>query len=152
FNADLNRLRRLREKVPASVSIAIDANGAWSQDEALERIKQLQSLNLSYVEQPTVPGDWSAIETVVRESPIPIMIDEGLQTSDDIDRLVEIGPPARAHLKMVKLGGASNVINASRRLTNAGVGVMIGQMNEGGAATAITIHCAMALQPRFAEL
>jgi L-alanine-DL-glutamate epimerase-like enolase superfamily enzyme len=152
FDADLSRLRRLRERVPASVSIAIDANGAWSQDEAVERIKQLRFLNLSYVEQPTAPGDWTAVEKVIRSSPIPIMIDEGLQTSEDIDRLAKIGPPTLAHLKIVKLGGVSNVINASRRLANAGVGVMIGQMNEGGAATALTVQCAMALQPRFAEL
>ena len=29
---------------------------------------------------------------------------------------------------------------------------MIGQMNEGAMATAITAHCVMALKPRYAEL
>lgn len=80
------------------------------------------------------------------------MLDEGLADDGDIDRLAAIGAPALAHLKIVKLGGPSAVVSAMKRLQDAGVGVMIGQMNEGAMATAITAHCVMALQPRYAEL
>ena len=34
----------------------------------------------------------------------------------------------------------------------AGIGLMVGQMNEGALATALTVHCAMALRPAHAEL
>ena len=40
----------------------------------------------------------------------------------------------------------------SRRLSRAGVPFMIGQMNEGGAATAAALHVACATPPAFAEL
>jgi L-alanine-DL-glutamate epimerase-like enolase superfamily enzyme len=39
-----------------------------------------------------------------------------------------------------------------KRFRDAGVGVMVGQMNEGALATALTAHCVMALEPRYAEL
>jgi len=152
FAADLARLRRLRERAGPSVSIAVDANGAWSADEAAERLLQLEPLEVSYVEQPTYPGDWNAFETVLNRTSIPLMVDEGLAGDSDIDRLRQIGTPALAHLKIVKLGGPRAVVDAMRRFTEAGVGVMIGQMNEGAMATALAAHCAMALRPRYAEL
>jgi L-Ala-D/L-Glu epimerase len=141
FAADLSRLSRLRERAGAAVSIAVDANGAWSADEATERLRHLERFNLSYVEQPTHPGDWEAFETVLKRTAIPLMVDEGLAGDDDLDRLARIGAPALAHLKIVKLGGPGAIVNAMKRLNDAGVGVMIGQMNEGAMATAITAHC-----------
>jgi len=41
---------------------------------------------------------------------------------------------------------------AARRLTDAGIPFMIGQMNEGAAATAAALHVACATSPAFAEL
>jgi L-alanine-DL-glutamate epimerase-like enolase superfamily enzyme len=152
FPADLARLQRLRERAGPLVSIAVDANGAWTADEAVERLRELEPLRLSYIEQPTHPGDWDAFQRVLKHTSIPLMVDEGLASDGDIDRLAAIGPPALAHLKIVKLGGPGAVIKAMRRLADAGVEVMIGQMNEGAMATAITAHCAMALKPRYAEL
>jgi muconate cycloisomerase len=80
------------------------------------------------------------------------MADEGLQGPEDVDALCTVGPPALAHLKIVKLGGATPVMRAMQRFRDAGVDAMVGQMNEGAMATAITAHCVLALQPQFAEL
>jgi L-Ala-D/L-Glu epimerase len=107
---------------------------------------------LSYVEQPTAPGNWNAFRSAAASTSVPLMADEGLQGPDDVDALCAIGPPALAHLKIVKLGGPTTIVHAMRRFQEAGVGVMIGQMNEGAMATAITAHCAMALEPQYAEL
>jgi L-alanine-DL-glutamate epimerase-like enolase superfamily enzyme len=80
------------------------------------------------------------------------MADEGLASEADVDELCAIGSRALAHLKIVKLGGPTQVVAAMKRFRDAGVAVMIGQMNEGALATAITAHCVMALKPRYAEL
>jgi L-alanine-DL-glutamate epimerase-like enolase superfamily enzyme len=55
-------------------------------------------------------------------------------------------------LKIAKLGGPGAVVNAARRLEDAGVGSMVGQMNEGATATALAVHCAMAARPKHCEL
>jgi len=152
FDQDLRRLRRLRARAGAQVSIAVDANGAWTGDEALERLRTLEPLELSYVEQPTRPGDWAAFRRALASTSIPLMVDEGLASEGDVEELCAIGAPALAHLKIVKLGGPLAITSAMKRFRDAGVEVMIGQMNEGALATAITAHCVMALQPRYAEL
>jgi L-alanine-DL-glutamate epimerase-like enolase superfamily enzyme len=152
FEHDLARLTRLRARAGAAVSIAVDANGAWATDEAIEKLRALAPLNLSYVEQPTAPGDWASFRKAVDASSTPLMVDEGLSCDVDVDQLCALGPRALGHLKIVKLGGPTQLVDAMRRFNNAGVGVMIGQMNEGALATAITAHCVMALKPRYAEL
>jgi len=152
FDQDLRRLWKLRHKAGPQVSIAVDANGAWTAEEALERLRALEPLQLSYIEQPTRPGDWDGFRKALASTSIPLMVDEGLASEGDVEELCAIGKPALAHLKIVKLGGPMAVSSAMKRLRGAGVEVMIGQMNEGALATAITAHCVMALQPRYAEL
>ena len=152
FEHDLARLRRLRDRAGGKISIAVDANGAWSAFEAIKKLRALEPLDLSYVEQPTSPGDWPAFREAVNATSIPLMVDEGLVDENDIGELCAIGPPTLAHLKVVKLGGPTQLVASMKRFCDAGVGVMIGQMNEGALATAITAHCVMALKPRYAEL
>ena len=152
FAHDIERLTRLRERIGSNVSIAVDANGAWSSDEAIKNLKELEKLNLCYVEQPTMIGDWPAFRRAASSTCIPLMVDEGLSSDNDVDELCRIGNFALAHLKIVKLGGPTAVVSAMKRFRDAGISVMIGQMNEGALATAMTAHTAMALQPRYAEL
>lgn len=152
FEIDLARLQRLRSRFGTAIQIAADANGAWSGEQARARLAQLARFGLVYVEQPTHPGDWDGFRAALRDAPMPLMLDESLVSPDDLQRLIDCGPGTLAHLKLVKLGGPMAVLRAARMLAEAGVGVMVGQMNEGALATALAAHCAMALQPLHAEL
>src|SRR5262249_35880772 len=93
-----------------------------------------------------------AIGYLGAKSPIPIMLDESVASLADIDRICALGGRVWAHLKLVKLGGIRPTVAAVRRLTAAGVTFMIGQMNQGGAATAAALHVVAATSPAFAEL
>ncbi|MCG8509403.1 MAG: mandelate racemase/muconate lactonizing enzyme family protein [Rhodospirillales bacterium] len=152
FHHDLARLNLLRDLFGDDVRLAVDVNGAWSLEEAKERLKVLEGLNLAYVEQPTAIGDWDAFARAGRGTAIPIMADENLKGEEDFDALARLGPPFFAHLKIAKMGGPRVVVDVARRMHDAGVGVMVGQMNEGAMATALTVQCAMAAEPEFHEL
>jgi len=152
FAEDLRRIAALRARFGAQVKIAADANGRWSMTEALEKLDALAIYDLAYVEQPVPPGDWTAVDRLAEQSPLPVMLDESVATQDDIARICTYGGRVLAHLKLVKLGGIAPTMAAARRLSGAGVPFMIGQMNEGGAATAAALHIACATSPAFAEL
>lgn len=149
---DLRRVALLRERFGAAVKIAADANGAWSEETARASLDALAPYGLAYVEQPVPPGDWAALDRLARVSPIALMLDESVKGLDDVARIVGAGNGLMAHLKLVKLGGIAPAVAAARRLAAAGVPFMIGQMNEGGLATAAALHVALATGPRFAEL
>lgn len=152
FEDDVQRLQALRERFGNDIKIAVDANGQWPQHLAARHLDHLARFDLAYVEQPIAAGDWLAIEALAEHSPVPLMIDEGLAGDDDVDRLCALSGKLWAHLKLVKIGGIAPCMAAVRKLTDAGVPCMIGQMNEGAAATAAALHVACASTPRFAEL
>jgi L-alanine-DL-glutamate epimerase-like enolase superfamily enzyme len=152
FAEDLQRLDTLRARFGADVTIAADANGAWSPAEALDRLKAMAAFDLAYVEQPVAPGDWAAIDRLAAQSPMPVMLDESVATPDDVTRICGYGGRVFAHLKLVKLGGIAPTLAAARQLAAAGVPVMVGQMNESACATAAALHVACAVKPAFAEL
>lgn len=152
FAEDLRRIAMLRARFGSEVKIAADANGRWSASEALEKLDALAAYDLAYVEQPVPPGDWEAIDRLADRSPLPVMLDESVATQHDIARICTYGGRVLAHLKLVKLGGIAPTVAAARLLSTAGIPFMIGQMNEGAAATAAALHVACATSPAFAEL
>jgi L-alanine-DL-glutamate epimerase-like enolase superfamily enzyme len=152
ISEDLRRIAALRERFGGMVKIAADANGKWNEDVALGNLRELAKFDLAYVEQPIPAGDWDLIKRLVAASPVPIMLDESLASALDLERVCGFGGRVLAHLKLVKLGGIAPVMTAIRKLRAARVPFMIGQMNEGAAATAAALHCACAARPAFAEL
>lgn len=152
FAEDIARLAALRERLGSQVKLAVDANGSWSEVEAAENLKAMQRFDLAYVEQPVAAGDWDMLHRLAGSSAIPLMLDESVAGSADIDCIVAGRGKLWAHLKLVKLGGIAPSLAAARRLAAAGIPFMIGQMNEGAVATAAALHLSCAVGPRFAEL
>ncbi|MCC7047406.1 MAG: mandelate racemase/muconate lactonizing enzyme family protein [Alphaproteobacteria bacterium] len=149
---DVRRLQWMRERGGPEIELSIDANGAWDADMALTNIDRLRRFDIKYVEQPTHKGDWDGLERVARESGLDVMIDEGLQTDDDVARVCANKGRISAHLKIAKAGGAAALVAIGRRFDQSGVSYVMGQMNEGALATAIAVQAGMALKPRVGEL
>lgn len=152
FDRDLARVARLHKRFGDRIRLAVDANGAWPAETAITNLRRLEKFELEYVEQPTPPGDWDAFSRVGENTSMPLMLDEGLRSDEDVEQLARLGPPYLAHLKIAKLGGPRAVIAIAHRLRSAGVGMMMGQMNEGAVATALALHCAMVAKPAHNEL
>lgn len=149
---DLERLAKLRSVIGGGRSLAVDANASWTADEAAERIRAMGPFRLDHVEQPLARDDWHGLDALVASVDTPIMLDEGVDSLAAVDRVLDYGGRVWAHLKLVKLGGIAPVLEAARRLRAHRVPFMLGQMNEGGAATAAAIHTAMATCAPMAEL
>jgi L-Ala-D/L-Glu epimerase len=131
---DVERVRAV--KSVTRLPLQCDVNEAWSLDEALESLPQL---DLQYCEQPLAAGDPGGPE-LKRRSPIPIYVDEDCHTLADVAGCAE-----RAHginIKLAKSGGireAVRMVNAARAL---GLGVMLGCMVESGLGIAAGAHIA----------
>jgi L-Ala-D/L-Glu epimerase len=149
---DCARLALLRDLFGDSIELAIDANGTWPLDDANAKLREMARFDLAYAEQPIAAGNWEAALRLADASPIPVMLDESIAASADIDRVIEARGKLWAHLKIIKLGGITPTIESARRLAAAGIPFMIGQMNEGAAATAAAYHCTIATNPAHAEL
>ena len=149
---DERRLRWMHETFGAHISLAIDANAVWDREEALRNIETLSRYGITYCEQPVAEGDWESLEWLAERTELDLVLDEGLQTDEDVARLCANGGRIAAHLKIAKAGGVYKVVEIGRQLDQHGVSYVMGQMNEGGLATAVAVQAGMVLEPRVGEL
>lgn len=152
FSDDLRRLRLLRNQTGPDLMLSADANGSWNEAEARERLNVLAPLGMNYLEQPVPAGDWDMIARIAAASPVPLMLDESLNSQLAVSELARRRLPVKAHIKLAKLGGLDRLMAAGRELTAAGIDVMVGQMNEGVVSTLAAAHAAVALRARHCEL
>lgn len=149
---DIKKLKALRDGFGSDIELAVDANGTWPAQQALDVLPRLAPFDLAYIEQPVPPGDMQALEHAVACTPAPIMLDESASSLKAVQDIAASGIDVWVHLKLVKMGGCTDLMAAAALLQQNDTPFMIGQMNEGGAATAAAVHCVMAARPHFAEL
>lgn len=78
FDRECRMLETIRKHYsPANTTLRLDANGAFSPDEALTKLRMLSTFTIHSIEQPIKPG-LEMMEVICRESPIPIALDEEL--------------------------------------------------------------------------
>ncbi len=109
FKEELRLLKHIRQEYAAEdPEIRLDANGAFTPDEAPEKLKRLSEYNIHSIEQPIAPGQFDAMAALCASSPIPIALDEELIGPwDDREkaRLLDHLRPSWLILKPTLLGG-----------------------------------------------
>jgi o-succinylbenzoate synthase len=79
FDEEISLLRGIREQFkPSDLEIRLDANGAFSADYALEKLKQLSEFHIHSIEQPIKAGQWESMAEICSASPLPVALDEEL--------------------------------------------------------------------------
>ncbi len=152
FADDERRLGLLRDRFGGQIQLSADANGTWTPEAAEEHIARLRVFDLQYIEQPLAATEWAALVRLAAATPVPLMLDESLDSPAAVQRLAASGAIMLGHLKLAKLGGLDRLMEAGRCLRAAGLGIMVGQMNEGVVSTLAAAHAAVALQSEFTEL
>ncbi|WP_346853938.1 o-succinylbenzoate synthase [uncultured Draconibacterium sp.] len=106
---ELEILRNLRRKFSSSeLEIRVDANGAFSFEEAGEILAKLSELEVHSIEQPIAAGQAEKMAALCKDSTIPIALDEeliGLYSFEEKKQLIEQINPGYLILKPSLLGG-----------------------------------------------
>ena len=109
FTEDCQLLSEIRERYSAKeVTLRVDANGAFTADEALDKLKTLSTFDLHSIEQPIAAGQPKALASICAKTPLPIALDEeliGVLHHDDKSRLLDKIKPQYIILKPSLLGG-----------------------------------------------
>jgi L-alanine-DL-glutamate epimerase-like enolase superfamily enzyme len=131
---DVERVNAVR--LVTDLPLQCDVNEAWTLDEALEYLPQME---LQYCEQPLPAGDPDGPE-LKRRAPLPIYVDEDCHTLADVAACAE-----RAHginIKLAKSGGIREAVRMVHAARGLGLGVMLGCMVESGLGIAPGAHIA----------
>ncbi len=109
FDEELDLIRFIRSRFSKQdVELRVDANGAFTPDEALHKLEQLAQYDIHSIEQPIRQGQWAEMGRLCRQSPLPIALDEeliGVNDQEEKCRLLETIAPAYIILKPSLHGG-----------------------------------------------
>jgi L-alanine-DL-glutamate epimerase-like enolase superfamily enzyme len=133
---DLSIIKALRAVTAAP--FRVDANAAWTTEEALEKIPLLHALGVELVEQPLAADNWEGMKRLYGSSSIPLIADESCVSEHDVEKCV-----GYFHGINIKLTKCSGITPARRMIQNArslGLKVMGGSMNESSIGTAALAH------------
>ncbi|NQX91869.1 MAG: o-succinylbenzoate synthase [Flavobacteriales bacterium] len=93
---ELDLISNLRKQFNESdLMIRVDANGAFSPDEALGKLQQLADLDIHSIEQPIAAGQIGEMHDLCSNTPLPIALDEeliGCHPNNRANLLDEIKP------------------------------------------------------------
>ncbi|MDR7371626.1 o-succinylbenzoate synthase [Flavobacterium aquidurense] len=79
FQKELELLQFIRSHFSAEqIEIRVDANGAFTLNEALDKLNQLKVFQLHSIEQPIKKGNTQAMADLCESTPFPIALDEEL--------------------------------------------------------------------------
>ena len=104
-DADVARVKAVRDAVGPDVAIRIDANQGYDVPSACRIVSRLGDVGIEYVEQPVAEWDLAGLAAVRRSTGIRVMVDESLHTLRDAQRLIELEAADIFAIKLIKTSG-----------------------------------------------
>lgn len=129
WDDEIRLIEKIRSRFsPDSIQLRVDANGAFSPEEAPEKLEQLAKYGIHSIEQPIKAGQWKEMAQLCRETPIPIALDEeliGLNQLHEKQTMLDTIKPQFIVVKPTLHGGISGSIEWISEAQKRGVGSWI---------------------------
>lgn len=146
----IDRIRTIRETIGQDIDLMVDCHSRFNPGLIVQTTKELDDLNLFWIEDPIPLVDLDAVAHVSQSTSMPIATGEKLRTLEDFDRLLKHGKVDYILPDVKHVGGLLGLkkIATLAETTN----VKITPHNPSGpVATAASVQC-MATIPNFGIL
>lgn len=148
--ADVRRVRAVRDALDGDARIRVDGNQAYTASRAVRVLAQLDDLDLELVEQPCHHMDLAGMAVVRRCIRTPLMADEAVWTPTDAYRVLEAGAADIIYLKPARVGGLFRAQEIAAIAAAASTPCAVGGNLELETGTLANVHLATALAPPYA--
>lgn len=121
-------LALIRKRLGSEIDIRLDANRAWTLEEAVQKIRLLEKYQISSVEEPLSVEALEQLPILSREVNTPIMLDESICTMEQAVHYSELIPAfkLRFNLKLSKMGGLMAASKIHAFATKKGIPCQLG--------------------------
>ena len=129
---DIDALTRIRRAVGDSVRIRIDANQGYTVETALEALRAFEKLGVDAAEQCLPWWDFDGASELMKRNntSVKLMLDESIHTPHDARRAAGLHCADYYNIKLMKCGGLYPGAEIADVAEGAGVGCMVGCMEE----------------------
>ncbi len=150
---DSEQVAVVRSIMGPSVSIRLDANGAFNPETAVRFLSSVAKHDVACIEQPIPRGDPAELAALRSTSPVPVMADESVVTIQDAKDLIEARAVDYFNLRISKCGGLHRTLAMAELARSADIGIQLGcQVGETAILSAAGRHVAAHLEGlRFVE-
>lgn len=131
--ADIARVRFIQRCVGSRALIRLDGNQGYARADAETFTAALDPTGIELFEQPCADHDWEAAQALARIAPVPMMLDESIYVSADIERAARLEAARYIKLKLAKAGGIDALASDLKLITQHGMQRVLGN----GVATEI---------------
>jgi L-alanine-DL-glutamate epimerase-like enolase superfamily enzyme len=135
---DLEIVRALRKHT--SSIFRIDANCAWTAEQAIRNSEELAKLGVEFMEQPLGKDDLEGMREVFKYSRLPVMADESCIIESDVRKCH--GLFNAINIKLVKAGGITPGLRMIHEAKSLGMKTMVGCMTESSVGITAIAHIA----------
>jgi L-Ala-D/L-Glu epimerase len=142
---DAGRVAAVRAAVGPEVELRLDANGAWTVEEAVRAIEALAPAGLELVEEPVHGVE--ALRAVRDRVAVRVAMDETARLSGSLTAKVADA----VCLKVSRCGGISSLLAQAALVRASGADVYVASTFDGPLGIAAAVHCAAALRPSAAS-
>lgn len=123
---DRDRVRAVREAVGNRMSLRVDANEAYSVEDAIRLGKALAPYDLSLFEQPVSRRDLDGLGKVRRQVAMPVMADEAILGPETLIAVIKKEAADIVKVKVMKQGGIYRTVQMIQMAEAAGLRCVIG--------------------------
>jgi len=123
---DRRRLKALRVLCGSKMDLRVDANEAWTPDEAAERIRELEPFRITSVEQPVAHEHVASLAAIRKQIQTPVSLDESLCSRVDAEAAVEKSACDIFNLRLSKCGGFIPTLRLAQLAKRRNLGIQLG--------------------------
>ena len=135
---DLEIVRELRKNTNSV--FRVDANCAWTVDQAISYSEELALLGVEFIEQPLAKDNLEGMREVFALSKLPVIADESCIGESDVDKCQ--GRFHGVNIKLVKAGGITPALRMIQKAKSLGMKTMVGCMTESSVGISAIAHIA----------
>ena len=110
---DIEVIQAIRAAAGDDVSIMVDYNQCLTPADAVERLRVLDGLGLTWVEEPTLAHDYEGHALVAREVEVPIQCGENWWGTLDLRHAIAAHASDYVMLDVMKIGGVTGWLRAA---------------------------------------
>lgn len=135
---DIAIIETIRKLAPQA-TIRVDANAAWTINDAIKILNVIKDFDIEFVEEP-LKLDSSEVDytRLFTESPLPLMADESCHTSKDLNYCARYFHSI--NIKHTKCGGISEALRMIQKAKELKLKIMLGCFSETSISIAAFCH------------
>ena len=110
---DLARLTAVREAIGPDTALMVDANQAFTRDEAVRRARLLEPLDLTWIEEPLPADDVRGHALLAAATSIPVAVGESLYSIGQFREYLAAGAASIIQPDVARIGGITPWLKAA---------------------------------------